>query len=162
MSPATDNPRHRQHRATAKARSSLPDPVGELRFQVDDRRRRRSARSRECSGLTVEYEVLEYQEGGENRFVHKFRGRLKYPNLVLKRGVTYEDALLKWFSTRRTATKRGTVTLTLLGADGKAVRSWAFAGAFPVKWQGPTLNAKSTNVATETLEIAHHGLVLQV
>jgi phage tail-like protein len=146
-------------RATAKdSHSSEPDPVGELRFRVaiDDAQIGAFA---ECSGLSLEYDVLEYQEGGEQRYVHKFRGGLKYPNLVLKRGVTYEDGLLKWFFDRLDRTKRGTVTLSLLGDDGQQVRSWAFAGAFPVKWQGPSFNAKSTNVATETLEIAHQGLM---
>ena len=39
----------------------------------------------------------------------------------------------------------------------KPVRASAFAGAFPVKWQGPTMNAGSSNIATETLEIVHQG-----
>jgi phage tail-like protein len=138
--------------------ASLPDPVGELRFQVliDDAVIGAFA---ECSGLSVEYEIFEYAEGGEQRFVHKFRGGLKYPNLVLKRGVTYEDALVKWFFDRSEREQRGNVTLSLLGDDGEEVRSWSFASAFPVKWSGPSFSAKSTNVATETLEIAHQGMV---
>jgi phage tail-like protein len=133
--------------------------VGELRFQVLIDKAVIGAFA-ECSGLSVEYDVLEYQEGGEQRFVHKLRGGLKYPNLVLKRGVTYEDALVKWFFDRSDREKgRGTVTLKLLGDDGKQVRSWSFASAFPVKWSGPSFSAKSTNVATETLEIAHQGFV---
>lgn len=148
-------------RSTAKSsRSRSPDPVGELRFLVSIDDVVIGAFS-ECSGLTVEYELFEYQEGGEDRFTHKFRGRLKYPNLVLKRGVTHEDGLQKWFFDRADREKRGTVTVTLLGDDSAEVRRWAFAGAFPVKWQGPSLNAKSTNIATETLEIAHQGLLLQ-
>jgi phage tail-like protein len=149
-------------RATAKsAGSRLPDPVGELRFKVkiDDVV---IGEFSECTGLSIEYEVLEYQEGGEDRYTHKFRGRLKYPNLVLKRGVTHEEGLLKWFFDRRNREARGALTVTLVGDDGGDIRSWAFAGAFPVKWQGPSLNAKSTNVAIETLEVAHQGLLLQV
>jgi phage tail-like protein len=148
-------------RSSAKdTRATLPDPVGELRFKIDVGGRPIGAFT-ECSGLSAEWDILEYQEGGENRYVHKLRTRLKYPNLVLKRGVTYEDALLKWFFEREDFKQRKTVKVTLLGDDGKEVRSWAFAGAFPVKWQGPSLNAKSTNVATETLEIAHQGLTPQ-
>ena len=147
-------------RSSAESDSaSLPDPVGELRFQVllDDAVIGAFA---ECSGLSVEYDIFEYQEGGEMRYVHKFRGILKYPNLVLKRGVTYEDALLKWFYDQDTdRDDRGNVTLNLLGDDGEQVRTWSFAEAFPVKWSGPSFSAKSTNVATETLEIAHHGLM---
>jgi phage tail-like protein len=147
-------------RSSAESDSaSLPDPVGELRFQIllDDAVIGAFA---ECSGLSVEYDVFEYQEGGEMRYIHKFRGALKYPNLVLKRGVTYEDALLKWFYDQNTdRDDRGNVTLNLLGDDGDQVRTWSFASAFPVKWSGPSFSAKSTNVATETLEIAHQGLM---
>ena len=144
--------------SAASAAASLPDPVGELRFQVLIGGVPVGAFA-ECSGLSVEYDILEYQEGGELTFVHKFRGGLKYPNLVLKRGVTYEDALVKWFLDRPDREQRGTVTLSLLGDDGEQVRSWSFASAFPVKWSGPSFGAKSTNVATETLEICHQGFV---
>ncbi len=138
---------------------TMKDPVGELRFlvKVDDAEIGAFA---ECSGLQAEYDIFEYPEGGENRFVHKFRGGLKYPNLVLKRGVTSEDKLVNWFLKRDIdRARRGSVTLSLLGDDGKQVRTWSFAGAFPVKWSGPSFSAKSTNVATETLEICHQGLI---
>ena len=39
----------------------------------------------------------------------------------------------------------------------ETVREWAFYDAFPVRWSGPTLSASASDVATETLEIAHHG-----
>ena len=151
---------HRRRSSGADAKSPTPDPVGELRFQVKiEGEDITIGEFAECTGLSLEYDVFEYQEGGEQRFVHKFRGGLKYPTLVLKRGVTYEEALLKWFFERKDRGHRGTITLNLLGDDGKQVRTWSFAQAFPVKWSGPSFNAKSTNVATETLEIAHHGFV---
>lgn len=139
--------------------SKTPDPVGELRFRValDDAE---IGRFSECSGISAEWELQTYAEGGQNRFEHKLRGRLKYPNVVLKRGVTHEDALLKWFFQSQERDKRGSITITLLGPDGKKVRSFAFTGAFPVKWTGPNFNAGSNNIAVETLELAHEGLVL--
>jgi len=112
----------------------------------------------ECSGLSAEWEVFEYAEGGEHRFVHKLRTRRKYPNLVLKRGVTYEDALLKWFLEQQEREKRNQRTVTLVGDDEQDPKADTFAAAFALKWQGPSLNAKSTNVAMETLEIGHEGL----
>ena len=39
------------------------------------------------SGLSVEYDVEEFKEGGENRFTHKLPVRTKYADLVLKRGM---------------------------------------------------------------------------
>jgi phage tail-like protein len=156
VSDSSSSPSSRSSAASDAA--SLPDPVGELRFQVLIDGQSIGAFA-ECSGLSVEYDIFEYQEGGELSFVHKFRGGLKYPNLVLKRGVTYEDALVKWFFDRSDREDRGNVTLNLLGDDGEQVRTWSFASAFPVKWSGPSFNAKSTNVATETLEICHQGFV---
>jgi phage tail-like protein len=137
------------------------DSVGELRFliTVGPSEPGLIGRFAECSGLSVEYEVMEYREGGNNDYVHKLRGPAKYPNLVLKRGITKEDALMKWFRDCQNKSERKQVTVMLLGPGGKTsnVRKWAFDGAYPVKWTGPTLNAGSNNVATETLEIVHLG-----
>ena len=69
---------------------------------------------------------------------------MKYPNLVLKRGVTYEDALLKWLWKTQREAQRIAVTVSLMGPDGQPVRSWSFADAFPIKWTGPNLNAAPT------------------
>lgn len=136
-----------------------PEPVADLRFKVELEDAKTVGHFGECSGLSVEWEVMPYQEGGENRFEHKLKGRMKYPNLVLKRGVTDEDALLNWLFEKKDVDKRGSVVVSLMSPDNKVVRRWAFAGAFPVKWTGPTMNAGSNNIATETLEIAHQGLV---
>jgi phage tail-like protein len=139
---------------------NAPDPVGELRFTVS-LPGREVGRFRECTGLAAEIEVKDYNEGGVNDRVHKLPTRMKYPNLVLKRGVTYEDALLRWLWQTQRKTERINVTVSLMGPDGKAVRSWVFAEAFPIKWSGPNLNATSNQVATETLEIVHAGLQMK-
>lgn len=146
-------------RATKKG-SKTPDPVGALRFLVkaDDCTIGRFAH---CHGLSAEYEIEEYAEGGQNAFVHKLRGRMRYPNLVLSRGITHESGLMDWFLQTKQAGERGNISVSLLGPDGKPVRRWGFEGAFPVRWEGPVLNARSHTAATETLEIAHRGFVVQ-
>ena len=48
------------------------------------------------SGLTVDLETEEFGEGGENRFRHKLPVKTKFPNLVLKRGLLVDSALIKW------------------------------------------------------------------
>lgn len=112
----------------------------------------------EIDGLTVERDILEYTEGGMNEFVHKLPGRLKYPNLTLKRGVTDQDALLKWFFDSQRAAQLMDVTVTLADPTGAPKRVWGFAQAFPVKWTGPKLAAGSDSPATEAIEVAHQGL----
>ena len=143
-------------RAVTKG-SSMPDPVAELRFKVEVQGVS-IGRFSECTGIQVEIETKDYMEGGSNDFVHKLPTRVKYPNIVLKRGVTHEDALLKWFWDCRTAVQRKEMTIELLGPGKKTVRAWAFVNAYPVKWIGPNLKASSNQIATETLEIVHNGL----
>jgi phage tail-like protein len=111
-----------------------------------------------CSGLELQVDVLEYAEGGNNEFVHQLPGRLRYPNLVLARGLTNEDAVFKWFSATRTKVDRKEVTITFQTHQQQPIRTFTFADAFPVRWTGPSSEAGTSTVALETLEIAHGGL----
>jgi len=113
---------------------------------------------REISGLQMEREVLEYAEGGRNDTVHKLPGRVKYPNLVLKRGVTDQDELVRWFWSAQDGIDLKDVIVKLVDPSTAVMRTWAFRQAYPVKWIGPTLNAGSDSAATEQLELAHGGL----
>ena len=133
-----------------------PDPAPALRFLVKIGTEP-IGRFHDCSGIQVEYETLEWPEGGENRFVHKLRGRAKYQNLTLKRGITHEKNLIQWFRDCADRTKRFSVTVEMLAGDLKPVRRFSFDNAYPVKWVGPNLNAGQNNPAVETLEIAHQG-----
>ena len=133
-----------------------PDPVGAMCFIVDAPGLN-IGRFSECSGLSIEYQMLEYQEGGQNAYTHKLRGPLKHKNLVLKRGVTDDDGLFKWFELAQQLDKRPSLTVTLMGPGNQRVRSWVFERAFPVRWTGPVLNAGTATLASEELEIAHRG-----
>jgi len=56
----------------------------------------------------------------------------------------------------------GTVTLmSTVDGDVTAVRVWAFTRGWPAKLSGPDLDAQSSAVAIESIEIAHHGLSLR-
>jgi phage tail-like protein len=147
------------NRSPAKG-SAQPDPVGEMRFKVrlPGIPGGEIGRFRECSGIAVEVETKDYNEGGNNEFTHKLVTRFKYPNVVLKRGVTHEDNLLKWFLQTRNRAQQIEMSISLMGPGGTEVRTWSFVNAYPVKWTGPTLNAGSSQIATETLEIVHQGL----
>ncbi|MGI8768255.1 MAG: phage tail protein, partial [Propionibacteriaceae bacterium] len=52
----------------------------------------------EVSGLAVTMEIEEITEGGNNETTIKVPGRLKWPNLVLKRGITEDDNLFSWIT----------------------------------------------------------------
>jgi phage tail-like protein len=111
-----------------------------------------------CSGLELNIDVLQYAEGGNNEFVHQLPGQLRYPNLVLTRGLTKEDAVLKWFAATRNQAQLKEVTITFQTHKQQPLRTFTFANAFPVRWSGPSSQAGTAEIAHETLEIAHGGL----
>ena len=119
----------------------------------------------EVSGLNVEIEIEQIEEGGQNHFVHQRPGRIKWPNIVLKRGVVDDDGLFGWFAKTSGDGYAGasnslsllTGAITLITDRGDRLRSWSIDRAFPVKWTGPTFAVSSTDIPTEELEIAHHG-----
>ncbi len=123
----------------------------------------------EVTGLEVEVGVESIDEGGENGYSHKLPGRMSWPNLVLKRGITQNDSLLDWlnkssgegFTGQGNKLKRSSAAITLMGPGGKRLRAWNFDGAFPIKWRGPSFAAESSDMAVEELEIAHHGFRAQ-
>jgi phage tail-like protein len=49
----------------------------------------------------------------------------------------------------------------LLDESGQPVLRWHFQEGWPVRWEGPALDAQANEVAIETLEIAHEGLELE-
>jgi phage tail-like protein len=112
----------------------------------------------EVSGLSAEVETFTYNEGGNNEFVHKLPTRVKYPNLVLKRGLTGAADLQRWFQRSHVGADRTSVTVTMLNEAGDRLRVWSFVNAFPIKWTGPSFNAQQATVATEALEISHDGI----
>ncbi|MDQ3935507.1 MAG: phage tail protein [Actinomycetota bacterium] len=119
----------------------------------------------ECGGLSMEVGTEDYHEGGENRFVHKLPVHGQQSNLVLKRGMTENRELWDWFAkyleTGLVTAKDGQVNLYASpDPQAKAVKSWAFTRAYPVKWTGPELNATSPGVAFETVELVHRGVRL--
>jgi phage tail-like protein len=136
----------------------IVEPIDELTFRVTIQGRT-IGRFAECEGLAVEYEVMPYAEGGNNEFVHQLRGHVRYPNVTLSRGVTYEDELLRWFYANDAPSQRPTVTIALTDQLGATVRQFALSGALPVRWNGPSTAAGSSGAATESLEIAHRGFV---
>jgi phage tail-like protein len=113
----------------------------------------------ECSGLQVETEVQEYAEGGLNDYMHHFRGRTKYPPLILKRGLTLNNQLWQWHQrVIEGNVERKNGTIYLRDTTQSPVVWWNFKKAFPVKWTGPELRANSSDVAIESIELIHQGL----
>jgi phage tail-like protein len=116
----------------------------------------------EVSGLDVSIDVIDYREGNSaGPFTQKLPGLNHVSNVVLKRGLTQDLSLWAWMNNVVTGNiQRAAVHITLLDQTDKPVLVWKLHNAWPCKWAGPLLNANSSDVAIETLEIAHEGLDL--
>ncbi len=118
------------------------------------------ANFQECSGLTVEVEVQEYVEGGNNEFIHKLPGRMKYSNITLKRGISDNLQFASWrprIEGGKISVQPKNLSIILFDHAGQTVKTWEVSEAYPVKWTGPDMRASSMDVAIETLELAHRG-----
>ncbi|MEU6406413.1 phage tail protein [Streptomyces sp. NPDC046985] len=111
-----------------------------------------------CEGLSSQVEVEQRQEGGNNGFVWHLPTRVTFSTIRLTRPLTPDTAkVAKWISSVQTGIKRPTAQIAALRADGSEVARWGLIEVLPVSWTGPTLDPASPAVATEVLEIAHHG-----
>ena len=118
------------------------------------------ANFQECTGLSVEVQVLEYPEGGNNEYVHRLPGAMKYPNITLKRGLTDNPQFLQWRPTiadGKIVVKRKNLSIKVFNHAGETIKQWDVTEAYPVKWSGPDLRAGSMDFVLETVELAHKG-----
>ena len=118
----------------------------------------------EVSGLTQELQVIEYREGSSPDYsTIKMPGLRKYNNITLKRGIAKSDnEFFKWLnSVKLNVIERRDLTISLLNENHEPVMVWKAQNAFPVKVEGPGLKSSGNEVAVESIEIAHEGLVLQ-
>jgi phage tail-like protein len=110
------------------------------------------------SGLGVEFDYDVYVEGGSNYPRYFFKNVVPQV-LTLEQGtVTTTDAFAEWL-----AKVNSGVALTLDGVitlkdhAGQSMRSWAVAGAFPLKYIGPSLNSMASELAVSRIELRHNG-----
>jgi phage tail-like protein len=111
-----------------------------------------------CEGLGCEVVLEQREEGGNNAFVWQLPTRLKYSTIKLTRPVGKDTTKVAlWFSSMATGVRPRTATIAAMSAEGRIVAQWDLLDVVPVRWSGPSLNLDSPKVATETVELAHHG-----
>lgn len=110
---------------------------------------------RECSGLTMTTDPVDYREGTDIPLhVRKLTGLRKFNNIALKRGYTQNKDLWNWYkNVLNGAADRRNGAIILQDEQHNDVMRWNFENAWITKWEGPSLNATSNDVAIESLEI---------
>lgn len=121
----------------------------------------------ECTGLDGETLPMEYRDntvpgGTSGAYVRKLPGMERYPNVVLRRGITGHTALWQWRKKVRDADVGGNdlwagvkanVRIELQDEKHEAIMTWLLVDAWPCKLSGPTLNARTNEIAIEQLEL---------
>ena len=109
----------------------------------------------EVSGLGVELVTEDVPEGGENRFVQKYPGRAKYPDLVLKRGFFPASEVVGWIKkcVEELTIEPKNVDVKLLNEKHEPLLTWHLVKAYPTKWAVSDLNASANAVVIETLQL---------
>lgn len=112
------------------------------------------------SGLKYETEVVPVREGGVNDTTWALLGATKWNNIVLKQGFTGDSKIFEWRRDWMTGKARTRVDgdIFLLDTSLKVKAHWKFKNGWPCKWEISEFDASKSELAIETLEIAHEGI----
>ncbi len=114
----------------------------------------------ECAFPDTNTDVVEYREGNEIPTFSKSSGLTKYGNISFKRGITDSMELYEWRQRvidSGCCDERKNMSIILIDEKGEDKSRWGIINAWPSKYDPPDFNAKTSEVAIETLEIVHEG-----
>ena len=111
-------------------------------------------------GIGFEFEMETYAEGGRNDGPLFFRRNTAPQRLVREGGIMSSFQMELWMR----AAMLGTTTpvlglIQLCNEKGVPMHGWTIADAYPVKYEGPILNALEGQVAVSRIELMHTGLL---
>ncbi|MCF2504881.1 phage tail protein [Dyadobacter sp. CY107] len=117
----------------------------------------------DVSGLTREIELEEVKDGANPMSAFKFPKKVKYTNLVLKRGMFVDSALVgffdqavnSYFNVLNLDSSTCDITISLLGETNEPLISWTVYNAFPVKWVISDFKASGNEIVVESLEFSY-------
>ncbi len=117
----------------------------------------------EVSGIGSENEVIEQKvvTGKGVEVILRIPGRLKWGDIVLKRGITSSMDLWNW----RRQVEEGKVkdarkngSIVMFDRELKEVARWNFVNAWPSKITGPSPKSDSNEIGIEELTIVHEHI----
>ncbi len=134
-------------------------PTG-FHFSIDfelDEQKDGDQRFQEVGGISRELQTEELREGGENRFTYHLPEKMKYPNLVLKRGLLTDSGVIGWIrdALENFRIQPANLYVTLLNEEHQPLAKWYIISAYPVKWSISNLKADENALVVETLELKY-------
>ena len=129
----------------------------------------------EVTGIEATVDVIEFRQGNSGSLAPvKVPGLVKHGNVTLKMGYIISSPFKTWImegvSESRGQMPRSNVTIELIdinsGAPSSLVespvgtRQWTLTNAWVTKYNAPDLDAKNSDVAIESVEIAYEELII--
>ena len=129
----------------------------------------------EVTGVEASVYVIEFRQGNANSLAPvKIPGLVKHGNVTLKMGYTLDSAFKTWIqecvSETRGEMPRNNVQIELIDINTGApqtvstqvtgTRVWILTNAWVTKYNAPDLDAKTSDVAIESVELAYEELVI--
>ena len=134
------------------------DPYGGYNFLVEIDGITRAG-FQECSGLDSTQTPGEYREGTDPLTMRKLPGLVTYSNITLNWGITDDSELWEWRKEVADGNVQSkNISIVLMNDAGEERLRWNLTNCWPTGWTGPSLNASTSDVAIEALELAHEGL----
>jgi phage tail-like protein len=131
----------------------------------------------EISGVDASVDVIEFRQGNANSLSPvKIPGLVKHGNVTLKFGYTLNNSFKAWIqecvaSSRTNVYPRAKVTIELIDISASTPttietttntknRIWTLTNAWVTKYNAPDLNASTSEVAIESVELAYEELTI--
>ncbi len=115
-----------------------------------------------CSGLEFTQDPQTYREGTDPTLgMRKLPGLIASSDITLARGVADKSELWDWrklVMDGKVEEARKNISIMLMDDEGAVKVQWDLRECWPTKWSGPGLDATSSEIAVETLEITHEGI----
>lgn len=110
----------------------------------------------EVSGISVSVETEPFKQGGSDN-TYDLPKKMKYTNLVLKRGMLMGSQLTTWFrkATENLEFSLMDIQVSLMNREGQPLAVWSFVNCYPIKWSVDAFNSTKNEVALETMEISY-------
>lgn len=114
----------------------------------------------ECQGFKRSQDAIEITEVTDKGQVvrTKIPGNVKSGNITLKRGMTNSLAIWKWFEAvqeGKWANQRKNAALSIYDQAGQEQARFELAGAWPASYKIADVNARSSDIEIEEIEVAY-------
>ena len=119
-----------------------------------------AGRFQEISGLSSSNEVIEIEEGGEDRLIRKQPGQVIYGDITFRREYSGDSVMSDWVSDWFKAAvsdkgdySRKKISIILLDEKQNEIKRWNCFEAFPRSWRLIPLDSKANDVLIEEIVI---------